>query len=408
MRTLRLGLTLIGWACLYAVLGYISLILDDPYTRVAFVWFPAGVAVAAFLFSAKRHWPVLFCALFIARMLLDVGMLHNLQTSFVLSAISLGSDFAVAYCTRRFSRRGDDLNIILVWLLASLIISALAALVGVGWLSVSNHISLSHFWVWWAANVSGIIAVNIMLAGWMVNQGSMTRLSRPMQLGIGVLLLAATLLATWHIFSQSLSLADNTALIFLRTVLPIVLILLLTIIVGSRAGSLTFLFLAALVVFYSWQGLGPFFLSGLNSNESLLLAQCYLCTIALLLVFVRILTRNIKSVSPESAFSQRYHMAMLTGTLTWDNPALFGAVLLPDSRQGLLDAVAPDEVNGLLAYWQQAIDDGASRHGYTFHLTLAEGKNFIISQQELIRVDSEQGFALIGRWNVMHGNSPAK
>jgi len=42
-----LAVSLLAWGALYYLLGWISLNLDGPESRVAFIWLPSGVAVAA-------------------------------------------------------------------------------------------------------------------------------------------------------------------------------------------------------------------------------------------------------------------------------------------------------------------------------------------------------------------------
>jgi len=49
-----LAVSLLAWGALYYLLGWISLNLDGPESRVAFIWLPSGVAVAAFLITARK------------------------------------------------------------------------------------------------------------------------------------------------------------------------------------------------------------------------------------------------------------------------------------------------------------------------------------------------------------------
>ena len=126
------GLTLVSrllmWVSTYYVTGILSLEFDDPLSQVPLVWFPSGVAVAAFLCSQRSRWPVLFVALVVTRIFLDDLWRHDLATTLVFSGVGLGAALGIAWVVRRLARPNDDLHAILIWLFATIGICALEAL----------------------------------------------------------------------------------------------------------------------------------------------------------------------------------------------------------------------------------------------------------------------------------------
>ncbi|HBY1517853.1 TPA: MASE1 domain-containing protein, partial [Klebsiella aerogenes] len=157
---------LIIWPVIYLILAFISLKLDDPQNRVAMVWFPAGAAVSAFLSLPRRFWPAMYIVLFAARAGMDVLMRHSSETSLILSLISVSGDVTVALAVQHYSRGQDDFRKVCVWLISTLIISALAGMAAAGWLSSRHPVSFADtIALWWAANVSGNIVATTVLTG---------------------------------------------------------------------------------------------------------------------------------------------------------------------------------------------------------------------------------------------------
>ena len=68
---LRYSSGLFFWALTYYLVAIASLAFDDPQSQRAIIWFPAGVAVAAFLSAHRSRWPLVLLALLVAKVLLD-------------------------------------------------------------------------------------------------------------------------------------------------------------------------------------------------------------------------------------------------------------------------------------------------------------------------------------------------
>lgn len=96
----------------------------------------------------------------------DLLMRHSSETSLILSLISVSGDVTVALAVQHYSRRQDDFRKVCVWLISTLIISALAGMAAAGWLSSRHPVSFADTTaLWWAANVSGNIVATTILTG---------------------------------------------------------------------------------------------------------------------------------------------------------------------------------------------------------------------------------------------------
>ncbi|HLU03928.1 MAG TPA: MASE1 domain-containing protein, partial [Advenella sp.] len=133
---IRAAVSVLGWALLYWAAAYISLMLDDPLSHVGFVWFPAGIGVAAFLIGEYRRWPWLLAAFFVAHLIADINFGHDISIAVVLAIITLASDMVTAWIVCRYAQNKDGLQIILRWIVATFAVSAIAAVLSAGWLTL--------------------------------------------------------------------------------------------------------------------------------------------------------------------------------------------------------------------------------------------------------------------------------
>lgn len=391
------------WSLLYYLTGELSLWLSDPANRIAFVWFPAGIAVSSMLFSARKTWPYLLAGLFLARTSLDILHHHHMMLSLVLSALSLTSNFLIAVSVRYWSRADDALNTILIWLGATLIITGGFAFAASELLRMMTETPLHLVWVWWAANVSGVIFVTVIVAGFLRKPPQPTH--RPVRsLFTGVLLWLICSGLAWYIFGQDLHTVKEPLSIFILTCLPVMLTVIIALLWGNFAGSLALLTLGTIVIFHSSQGLGPFFLHRLRQDESLLLAQCYLCTTALLLSFIHILTRSVARFDeriPSIKATLRYQLAMSTSQFIWETVSPDAPdMVLPVSMSQLARHVSPEDMAKLERQWSDTLCTGTSPAPVTFQIK-GEGENlFIVTQDELVNVVLSQGNVIIGKWII--------
>ncbi|MEB6336591.1 MASE1 domain-containing protein [Serratia rhizosphaerae] len=399
-------LALLFWCALYFLTGYISLYMDAPVSRVAVVWFPAGVAVSAFLIFGRGYWPMLFLALFLTRVLLDVALRHTLETSLALSAISLANDLAVAWCVRYFAAARDQLRRVGVWLLATLGTSVISGVLGGGWLALRHEIDfVQTVWMWWASNVVGTILLTTILMGLLWRSGPFN-VRRLLSGGVLWLLLC---LSAWYVFHQPVGGTHGTALQFALACLPVMLMIAIPVMSGNRFGAFAFLCFSIIVIYYSWQRYGPFFIPGLRDGEPLLLAQCYLSATALLLSFVYVQKRAAVTASEAeermAGFGQgkaAYHLEPQSGRLTWDeniHTPLSQQLAAISNVEQLFALLSAEDSSAMQQRWQQVLQQGGNSETFRFHLALPPSNRIAVSENRLLGLRGPAGVVIVGYWS---------
>ncbi len=403
MSSWRLYLSMIIWCVLYFATGYLSLYLDDPVSRVSFVWFPAGIAVSAFLIVGRSYWAALFIALFMVRTLLDVTTRHSLETSLIHSAISLTNDVAIAWCVRRLARPNDRLHGVLIWLLATLVVSAIAALLGCGWLAMRHEIDFRQtLWIWWAANVVGTILLTTIVMGLCWQPEPFT----PGRWLVGGLLWLLLCASAWYVFHQPIVGPRGQAALFGLACIPVALTIAIPVLGGNRMGAFSLLCFSAIVLYYSWHRLGPFFIPGLRHGEPLLLAQCYLSGTALLLSFVYIQKRivadgRMRQLQGPGHGRATYYLEPQSGRLTWDenlNTPLSQQLSAIERADQLLALLSPGEREAMQARWQAARRGESTDEIFHFHLILTPPHRIGLQESKLVALRGPGGMALVGYW----------
>lgn len=391
-----LAVSLLAWGALYYLLGWISLFLDGPETRLPFIWLPAGVAVTAFLLTAKKQWLALWLTLFVARLLLGLSFHHIFHVSLMLAVFSLTSNLGIAWCVHRFSRGYDRLHKIVNWVISAVIISALGALAGVGWLSyLAGSLQMHWLWIGWSANVTGTLFITPPLIGLISSREKLTQ-QKPI---LGLCLTLIVLLTTLLTFNGVPDSRDNIALIYSLACLPLILVTITTVVCGDRLGSLAFILFSTVVIYASWQETGPFYFARLTAEESILLAQCYLSAAALLLVFIRAQKKHRPAVRGDIAYS----LDPATGQLNWDphtQSPLAAPLALITSREALLARLpVPRQQAQLLARWQAVAQNQPVAE--TFHFTLAlEGhKPALMTERNMLMMADQDRPVIIAFWS---------
>ncbi|MEB6377751.1 MASE1 domain-containing protein [Leclercia adecarboxylata] len=402
-ENLTLACSLLAWGALYYLLGWLSLVLDGPDIRTAFIWLPSGVAVTAFLLTAKKQWLALGLVLFIARLGLGLTFHHTFHVSLVLGVFSLASHLGIAWSVRHFSRGYDRLHKIVNWTIATVVFSTLSALAGVVWLSyLAGTLQMAWFWLAWSANVTGTLFVTPPLMG-LLARGE--KAARPESLA-GVCLVFAILLATLFIFSDVPDRDDNIALIYSLACLPLILLTATTAVCGDRLASLAFILFSAVVIYASWRETGPFYFARLTPEESVLLAQCYLSAAALLLVFIR--AQKTHRDSEGHSRGVAYSLDPETGRLMWDphaDPAFAGALASIATREALLSRLPePHQQAQMAARWQAVAQGQPVAERFRFTLALAGHTPVTITERNMLLMADRDRPVIVAFWSEDKGS----
>jgi hypothetical protein len=354
-------------------------------------------------------------ALAATRIFLDDPWRHDLTSTLVFSGVGLCAALSIAWVVRRFARPHDDLHAILIWLFATIAVSALEAILIGSWLMIARDLPLSHlFWLIWFANVTGITFATIAVMS-LLNVELNVHPSGPMAKWIGLAAFLLLCLTSWLIFRVDperliMGTPDHTgtAMNFALACVPIIFAVIVSVMWGGRGATLALLALAAFVIHYTDLGQGPFFLKGLNRGEPLLLAQCYLCATAMVMVFLRVLAKSARrydiNTGRLSGAGVMYRLHLTSGQIFWsDNlhEVLGIEAQALSTISSVLDCVHPKDRKKLQHHWSasQRRQSGAS---LTFRITgFGDPTRYVCDQAPSILTDSS-GEVIVGNWQVSH------
>ena len=408
-RVLQRSGVLLLWAVTYYVTGVASLAFDTPVSQMAIIWFPAGISVSAFLSSRRAHWPMLFGVFLITRVLLDEHGWQNLPAAVALSAMALAGSVAIAWLVRRFARRGDELHAILLWLLATVGVCCVLALIRKGWLVLAGEVSPNTFMTDWMSGMSGVIFSTVVVMNVLNSNlrdfpsGTREKLAG----GVWLLLLA---LNTWFVFGATplwlinrLGIDAGVAAYFILACLPIALTLAVCVTWRSPGGSIALLVLGGIVVNFTDQKTGPFYVTGLLEGEPLLLAQSYLSITALLVLVIRLMRQSAQPYDLETGrlagSGVMYQLHPGTGEILWDDNL---ETLLDVSAQPLrtvqqvLERVHPEDRDRLKRHWSPETHTRAA--SLAFRIDKGNGEWLTLYDQSPGALRDAHGQVIVGNW----------
>ncbi|ENR8311991.1 MASE1 domain-containing protein [Yersinia enterocolitica] len=398
------------WSFIYYLSGVISLKFDDPASHISIVWFPAGVATAAFLCARWHQWPVLLGCFVIINLALDNSIQENYLLSICYEILSMPSTMLIAWIVRYYSRQGDDLHVVLMWIFSTIIVSLLDTLFfSLGFVLFNRGTFQEIFWVGFVADVTGIFFATTVIMGFF-NTRFRTHISpvknRLSGSIIWVMLCLLTLLTfnnSLKEFSGNILHLHNDMLIFTFACLPIILAVMLSISWGNLGGSIALLTLATIVIYFTGKGYGPFFINGLHHGEPLLLVQCYLTATALLMVFLRALTRSTHHFDETDGVQHAvYQLNLSTGEIEWGH--LSGELVSIDpaimsNMNKLIEQIHPDDRNKVLEHWCSS-DEKQNLPRLDFRFNDQKGTWVTITDSESILFSHHEPRMIIGNWHI--------
>ncbi len=248
---------LLGLAAAYFAAAKLGLAYASIGQSVSLIWPPTGIAIAAILLLGNRVWPGICLGAFLA----------NVTTPIPLGAaagIAVGNTLEAVLAAHLFRRRaGPRPNLARPRSISALVFVAVplgclvSAIVGVTSLSLSGAISAaeagSALGTWWVGDVLGGLLVAPLILTWAVNPdltGAGRRLLEVTLLAVTSVLIAVLVLGRYREFSF-LEYFDYPFLLF-----PLVFWAGLRF--GLRGASSMSFTVAALAVWHTSQGVGPF------------------------------------------------------------------------------------------------------------------------------------------------------
>jgi signal transduction histidine kinase/CheY-like chemotaxis protein len=283
-----------GLVILYFAAGKLGLHFAFVHSSATAVWPPTGIAIAAVLLFGYRVAPAIFVGAFLVNITTTGSVPSSLGIAFgnTLEAVAAGflvTRFAGGPAT--FSRARDILRFSV---LAGLVSTTISATIGVTSLVLTGSADSSQFgaiWLtWWLGDAAGALIVTPLLVLWLTTRSLGPLGERPAESILLLLVVVAT-----------------GALVFMYPALstyPLPFLCIPALVwaafrFGQREVATGVAILSAIAAWATVSGSGPFVMR--SENESLLLLQAFMATIAALTLPVAALVWERKAVEQERA-----------------------------------------------------------------------------------------------------------
>ena len=383
------------WAAAWIGLRYVTI-----GHSVSLVWPPAGVAFAALVLLGPRIWPGVMLGAFLANAMTPVplaaaaGIALGNTGEALLAAVMLGR---IAGSRPQLE---EPRHVRILLFVAAPLGALLAALVGVGSLYLTGALdalpALRALPTWWAGDMLGLVIVAPVLFSWATRPlaRDTRRVLEVVALVVGTAV-AVDLGLLRSAYLPGLRDVEYTYLLFPFVVWAAVRF-------GPRGASLVTLAVAAVAVWHTARGGGPFLVG--SAGRTLFAAACYLLVLAVtgLLVASAVWNERHRATEALQRSEERLRLALdsarmgiwywsvETNTLAWDDTlrSLYG--LAPGQPVGgyeeFLARVHPED--------RQFVSDsvsGAMRGGgaldYEFRILLPDGRVRWIADQGRVERD---------------------
>jgi signal transduction histidine kinase len=297
------ALALGGLVPVYFVAGRLGLHFASVHESASAVWPPTGIALAALLLLGRGAWPAVFVGAFLVNLTTSgaIASSFGIAIGNTLEA-TIGAALVARYAggVRAFERPRDFLRFVI---LAGLAATAVSATIGVGSLIIGGEAPWTAFgaiWLtWWFGDAAGALIVTPVLVLWSAHDGFAALRARLFE---AVLLLIVVVATGVLVFAH----AELS-----RHPLPFLCIpplIWAAFRFGQREVATSVLLLSAIATWATVRGFGPFATAG--DNESLLLLQAFMVTIAVLTMSVAGLVWERKAIERErSALLERERAA---------------------------------------------------------------------------------------------------
>ncbi|WGM00494.1 MASE1 domain-containing protein [Arsenophonus nasoniae] len=404
--------TFLSWTLIYFISAVISKEVQVPYDEsLVVVWFPAGVSIMAFLLSPIRAWPAFLFLFSLVNWYLEPEPFDVASSMMsMVSALSLLiSPLLIASIVRYLAQYQSPLNTIITWIIISAVICAID-----NWLSVllldslDEKIILDDFLTSWLADMSGIYFAVAMLLG-LVQPQSLKQLNSIKKILLTLCWLMMLAISSWLIFSDQITGLKSyinyhygSALNIILACIPIIFIILLILFLQDFCRGIGLLVLGTIVIFYSEQGYGPFFLPGLLREEPLLLAQTYLSVIAIFMLLLSLLAASqVERTSKRASKSLiRYQLFIQEDKIKFDPQIkLITSLPVKSDIHHILQAIEISAHEMLKEHWSLV----SSHHGMpvNFQLKGLDGEWLNVRDRILITIADKINPMLLGEWEIL-------
>lgn len=413
----RKNLYCLLWAIPYLLCGVFSRLLNDPVSHAVFVWLPPGVAVGAYLLTQRRNWSLLLAAFFCAQLTLTSFTRGQPATALVFAITASLSSLLAAWTVQRLTPREGGVGLVAALLAGAVVGAGLSALLGGGWLWLTQEAhALVRLRTWVAAYLAGILILAPALTVWAHFRPRRSGGPRRRDLVLGVCAYAGLIATTFMTFDGDMIKNLPYVVTFELTYLPLVFAVLTALVWGPLGGTLAVVTLTLMALYQSAQGEGPFVEA--NDHWHVLLAtQVYLVVTALLILLVNTL-RGARAQELENAVQWRgrfdlalagshqlmYRYNPFDGSLevAGDLQGAFGmqADAIP-TLDALLALAHPDDRARLTMHWAARRAGAQDRTPLLFRMAHAGGGWRVVSDRGSPLEDFDGSVAVVaGMWRL--------
>lgn len=270
-------LVLAGLTALYFAAGKLGLTFASVNASASAVWPPTGIALAAFLLLGYRAWPAIFVGAFLVNLTTSGTVLASLG----IAGGNLLEGLAGAWLVDRFARGSAcferSRDVLRFAFFAAFLATALSATIGVTCLALGGQAEWKDFgaiWItWWLGDAAGALVVTPPIVLWSRHRDldlAPRKLAETVATFIAVLAVGVACFAVPQVSRYPLAYLCLPPLAWLALRC------------GARESSTAIAVLAVIAVFTTEHGLGPFVMG--TRNESLLVLQSFMATIALMIL----------------------------------------------------------------------------------------------------------------------------
>ena len=268
----------------YVLAGKLGLLFASVHASATAVWPPTGIALAALLLLGRRAWPAVAVGAFVV----NVTTAGSVATSLGIALGNTLEGLLGAWLVERLAagvRAFDRPRDVFAFAAAALPAAAVSASIGVASLAVAGYaprIDLATIWLTWAlGDVAGALLVAPPILLWATTDGEAGRYSRARLVELGALLLAVAALAA--VIWSGLGPVELRGYPLAFVAIPPLLWAAYRF--GRREAASVLLVLAAMAVYGTLRGFGPF--APLPPRHALLVLQGFMATMALMTLWWR-------------------------------------------------------------------------------------------------------------------------
>jgi len=257
---------------IYFISAKLGLKLAFVNASATAIWPPTGIAIAAFLLFGEDIWPAIFLGAFLT----NITTAGTIITSIIIASGNTLEGLIGAYLVNKYAGGTQVFdrvrNIFLFTIFAAFLATLLSATIGVTGLTLAGFSDwgsyISVWQTWWFGDASGALIIAPLIILWMTKPFSHWRL--PSEILETLIFLAVVMFTGVVVFSGVLA----------YPYLCIPVLMWIAFRFGQRAGVTGVFLLSIIAVWYTVHGFGPYAREAVSINQSLVLVQFFLGTVA--------------------------------------------------------------------------------------------------------------------------------